>query len=189
MVTFLDVGISQYLNIIFSVLLIFAIVFAILYKTKILGENATINAIVAIALALLSMLSGSVIKLVNFISPWFVMVFIFLILLLLAFQVLGATGKTGDILSILKGEKTVMWALVGISLIILFAGGAHVFGEKMASYSGQTGATGETGTGEAGAGTSDFAKSVWSILFSPTVLGLIFIFLVAIFAVIFLSSG
>ena len=47
MATFLDVGLFSYFNVIFPVLLIFALVFALLQKTKILGTNITINAIIA----------------------------------------------------------------------------------------------------------------------------------------------
>lgn len=176
MVTFLDIGLFQYFNVIFSVLLIFAILFAILHKTKILGENTTINAIVAIAIALMCLLSQNLIDLINFIAPWFVLVFVFVILLLLIYQTFGATEK--DILSALKGEKTIQWAIFGVAFLILIAGFAHVWGEKLVQQISEGEITAE--------GT--YEKNIYDTLFNPKIIGLIFIFLIAIFAVAFLSG-
>lgn len=176
MVTFLEIGLFQYFNVIFSVLLIFAIVFAVLHKTKILGENATISAIVAVAIALMCLLSQTVLDLINFMTPWFVLVFVFVILLILVYQMLGATEK--DILGALKTEKTIQWAVFGVAIIILIAGFGHVWGETLAQQAEESGTEGDT-----------FERDVYSILFDPKVLGLIFILLIAIFAIAFLTGG
>lgn len=177
MATFLDIGLFQYFNVIFAVLLIFAVMFAILHKTKILGVNATINAIVAVAIALMGLLSKTMIDLITFIAPWFVLVFIFVILLLLIYQLLGATEK--DFLSALKGEKTIQWAVFGIAIIILVAGFGHIWGEKLAQEAVSGDEVLEEGT---------FKQNIHSIVFNPKVLGMVFIFLIAIFAVAFLSG-
>jgi hypothetical protein len=176
MVTFLDVGLFQYFNVIFSVLLIFAVLFALLHKTKALGENSTINALVAIAIALMSLLSETVIDLINYIAPWFVLVFIFVLLLVMIYQMLGATEQ--DILGALRTDKTIQWVVVGIALIILAAGFGHVWGDKLT----QQAMDGETTEGV-------FEKNIYDIIFNPKILGLIFIFVIAIFAVAFLSGG
>lgn len=179
MATFLDIGLFQYFNVIFSVLLIFAILFALLHKTNILGKNATINAIVAVAIALMCLLSETVIDLINFVAPWFVLVFIFVILLLLVYQMLGATEK--DIFGALKSEKSIQWAVFGVALLILVAGIAHVWGAEMLTY---TQSSAEDTVGEADA----YEQNILSALFSPKVLGLIVIFLIAIFAIAFLAG-
>ncbi|MBR9683224.1 hypothetical protein GOV03_01670 [Candidatus Woesearchaeota archaeon] len=176
MVTFLDVGLFQYFNVIFSVLLIFSIMFAILHKTKVLGENVTINAIVAIAVSLMTLLSQDVIDLINFIAPWFVLVFIFVILLILMYQLFGATEK--DVFGALKSEKTIQWAIFGVSMIILVAGFGHVWGEELAQQA-MGGEVSEDGA---------FEQNVYSIVFNPKVLGIIFIFVIAIFAIAFLTG-
>lgn len=179
MVTFFDVGLFQYFNVIFPILLIFSIVFAILHKTKILGENATINAVVAISLALMSLLSPTLIDVISFMAPWFVLVFIFVILLVLMYQLLGATEK--DILGALKSEKTIQWAVIGVGVIILFAAFANVLGQKMLTMQPEA-IEGEEAP-------SAFEKNIYTILFNPKVLGLIFVFLIAIFTVAFLAGG
>lgn len=178
MVTFLDLGLFQYFNLIFPILLIFAVIFALLHKTKLLGENSTINAVVAIAVALMSLLSQTVIDLVNYIAPWFVFVFIFVILLLLIYQTLGATEA--DVLDALKKEKTIQWAVFGVAIVILIAGFAHVLGGEVLAI---------TQPGEIEAAEEPFEQKIGAILFNPQVLGLIFIFLIAVFAIAFLSGG
>lgn len=177
MVTFLDIGLFQYFNVIFSILLIFAVLFSILHKTKVLGGNATINAIVAVSISLMCLLSQTVIDLINFIAPWFVLVFVFVILLIMVYQLLGATEK--DILGALKTESTIRYAIFGVAIIIIIAGFGHVWGEQLAQQAG------EGGTAEEGS----FEQNIYSILFDPKVLGLIFIFLVAIFAIAFLTGS
>ncbi len=181
MVTFLDITLFQYFNVIFPILLIFAVLFALLQKTKILGENVTINAIISIAVALMSLLSPDVISLINYVAPWFVLVFIFVILLLLVYQLLGATEK--DILSALKGDKTIQWTVFGIALVILVAGFAHIWGERMLALQGTPEGADVVEEGEPG-----FKQNLYTMLFSPKVLGVIFIFLIAIFTIAFLSG-
>ena len=72
MVTFLETGLINYFAIIFPALLVFAVVFALLEKTKIVGENKGINAIIAIVLAFMVMLSANVAEIINYMAPWFV---------------------------------------------------------------------------------------------------------------------
>ena len=181
MATFLDLTLFNYFNIIFSVLLIFAVLFAILQKTKILGANLTLNAIISIAVAFMTLLFPDIINLINYVAPWFVLVFIFVILLLLIYQLLGATEK--DILSALRSDKTIQWAVFGIALVILFAGFAHIWGEKMLSLQGPS------EEGQAQEELPGFKQNLYAMLFNPKVLGIVFLFLIAIFTVAFLSSS
>jgi len=186
MATFLDVGLFNYFNIIFPVLLVFAVVLAILHKTKILGENNVINGIVAIAMALMSLTSRTFIDLINFMAPWFVLAFIFLILLLLLYQVLGATEK--DIVSALRTDKTIQWTVFGVAIIILFAGFATVLGQKFLPIT-QTDAPETLEPGQEGVAGTDFEKNLFATLFNTKVLGIVFIFLIAIFTVAFLAGA
>ena len=184
MATFLDVGLFQYFNIIFAVLLIFAIVLALLQKFEILGKNISINIMVAIAIAFMSLMSKTLIQLINFIAPWFVLVFIFLILLLLIYQTLGA--KEADIASALKKEKIIIWTVIGVGLIIIFAGFGQVLGQELLEQ--RTSAPSNVTTVDGGLASGDFESNIYSTLFNPKVLGLIVIFLIAIFAAAFISG-
>ena len=78
MATFLDTGLLSYFSVIFPALLVFVIVYALLEKTKLLGENKAIHAIAAIAIALMLMLSRNIMNVINYMAPWFVLLFVFL---------------------------------------------------------------------------------------------------------------
>ena len=87
MATILDLGLLQSFDVIFPVILIFALVFAILQKTKIVGDSLGINSIIAVAVAFMALLSENVIQVVKFIVPWFTIAIIFFLLIILVFQV------------------------------------------------------------------------------------------------------
>lgn len=181
MATFLDIGLLDYFNVVFAVLLVFAVLFALLQRFKLLGESIVLNAIVAIAVAFLFLLSRTLIDLVNFIAPWFVFVFVFLVLLLLIFHTLGATE--GDVALALKSDKIIQWAVVGVAIVILIAGFGKVFGQTIGPY------LTEAPEGGSGVATASFEQNVFATIFHPKVLGLIVLFGVAIFAVVFLSGS
>ncbi len=181
MATFLDIGLLNYFNVIFPVLLVFSVLFALLQRFEILGKNMVLNAIVAISVAFLFLLSRTLIDLINFVAPWFVFVFIFLVLLLMIFHTLGATE--GDIASVLKSDKTIAWAVVGVALVILIAGFGKVLGQTIGPY------LADSPEGASGVATGDFQQNVFATLFHPKVLGLIVLFGVAIFAIAFLSGS
>jgi hypothetical protein len=181
MATFLDIGLLQYFNIIFPLLLVFSVMFAILQRTKILGENGAINAVVALTVSFLFLLSRTLLELINFIAPWFVFVFIFVILLLMIYQTLGATEK--DILSALKADKTIQWAVLGIGIVILIAGFGKVLGQSIGPY------LTEAPEGAPSVATASFEQNVFATLFHPKIVGLIVLFGVAIFAIAFLAGS
>ena len=183
MATFLDVGLLSYFNVIFPVLLIFAILFAILQKTKVLGSNLTINAIIAVSIAFMSLLSKTLIKLIGFMTPWFVLLLVFIILLLLIFQTLGATDK--DIASVLKSEKLVHWSIIGVGLLILLAGLGSIWGQQLTTMAGGPVATNVSTS----SGTVSLEQNLYATFYNPKVLGLIFMFLIAVFAVAFLAGS
>ncbi len=184
MATILDIGLFESFNTIFPVLLVFALVFAILQKTNMLGKDKnTLNAFIAILVAFLVLLSKTVINVVNYMTPWFVIVLIFTILLLLLYQTLGVTDKSiGDFVT---NDSTVKWAIFGIGTVILLAALGNELGQNIGPYlSGEVPAN----LTEGGVATSDFSQNITATLFHPKILGLIFLFTIAIFAVAFLSG-
>lgn len=181
MATVLDIGLLQQFNIIFPVLLVFSIVFAILQKTKAIGESTSINAIVSIAAAFMVILSDTVVDLINFMVPWFTITLIFFILMILIFQLFGAT----DLSSAIK-DKTLQWVIIGIGIIILVAAFGKVAGQAITEQSfGKDVAINASTTDVS---TSDFETNIYSTLFHPKVLGLLVLFGIAFFAIILLSG-
>lgn len=186
MATVLDVGLVGYFQPIYAVLLVFAIVFSLLQKLKTISDSKTINSTIAVMVSLLVLLSDKLIKVINFMIPWFAILIIFLVLLLLIFKLMGATDE--KISQLFTKDNTITWAVLGISLVIIIAAFANVFGQEFLEkkLGGQAPPTAE---GETTTGSEDFQQNIFLILFHPKVLGMLILFIVAIFAILLLSSS
>jgi len=189
MATVLDVGLLGYFDVLFPFLFVFAIMFSILQKTKAITENAAINALIGVVAGAIVILSDSLVKMINFMLPWFVIVIIFFVLLLLVFRVMGATDDMFS--NVLKNDKTVIWAVIGIGIIIFMAGVGSVIGQSL-TEEGTGSSSGGTNVSIAGDGSTtsgSFDNNIKGILFNTKVLGMLLIFGVAIFAIAFLSGS
>ncbi len=186
MATILDLGLLGYFNIVFSFIFVWALVFALLQKTKVLGEKAGLNVLIAVAVAFLVALSDSVVQVINFMIPWFTIAIIFFVLLILIFMVFGI--KESAISDYVKNDRSIGWVIIGVVLIIAGASFANVFGQQLteASFQQGTSINASDGTGVAG---TDFQQNIYATLFHPKVLGMIVLFAVAIFAIALLSQG
>ena len=183
MATFLDVGLIQAFDLIFPFLLTFAIVFAILQKTEVLGKSLGINATVAIAAAFMVLLSSTLIEVINFMVPWFVVAIIFFVLLILIFSMFGA--KEASFEKAIKDQK-LQWALIGVCLLIALAAFGNVLGQQL--LAGRDSVEDVNVVNASGVSTGSFETNIYSTLFHPKVLGLIVLFAIAVFAIAFLSG-
>jgi len=102
-------------------LLVFLIVYAILAKTKILGENFFIHILISFVLAIFFIMQVSLVDFVQFSSAWFVvfLVCIFLILVLI--------GLTHGNIEVIAGNKWVAWILIAGLIVFFIISSAHVF--------------------------------------------------------------
>jgi len=183
MATFLDLGLVGFFDTIFAVLLVWTIVFAIFQKTKAVSEAIGINAVIAVAISFLVLISQNMVKVIKFAVPWFALLILFLVLILLLFQVFGVTDMSKAV-----NDTTVRWTLIGLSIVIVAAALGNVFGQQLteqAFVEGQPPAVGEDGVLVA---SGNFQQNLYATLFHPKVLGMMILFLVAIFAIVFLSG-
>ncbi len=180
MATVLDVGLIDYFSIIFPFLMGTFIVYAILQYSEFFGkDNKNINLIIALCAGILLMISEKALLVIKFITPWFVLLFVFLMLMLMIFKLLGASDE--DIRKQVRGEgssdKTIVYWIITVSVLILIIGLGSVYGQTLMPFTGGTDAT-----------TSDFEANAWSAFFHPKVVGLIFISLVAAFSIKLLAG-
>jgi len=119
MATILDLGLLGYFKAVFSFILVWALVFALLQKTKALGDKVGLNVLVAVAVAFLVSLSENVVSVIHFMIPWFTIAIIFFVLLILIFQIFGASEK--DIFGYISKDKAVGWVIIGVVIMIAFA--------------------------------------------------------------------
>lgn len=180
MVTFLEIGLIRYFSVIFPALLVFVVVYALLQRTKILGENKTVHATAAIVLAFILMLSEDITTIINFIAPWFVLLFIFVVLLLVVYKLMGATDE--DLTGFIRTDKLTQWTIFIIGIVIVISAMAHVYGERLLPITQEEVPEGVNVTAVEAAPPA-FGVSVAKVFFHPKVIGLIFIFLVAVFTI------
>ena len=184
MVTVLDICLIQAFDVVFPVILVWAIVFALLQKTGVIGSEKAlgINAAIASAVALMVLLSQKVIDLINFMLPWFTVAIIFFVLLILIFRTFGLKEST---LEAAVQDKTAYWALLGVGLVFMFAGLGRVFGQSLLEQQ----AVVDTATvEEGGVATGSFQANIYATLFHPKVLGMLIMFTIIVFAVALLSA-
>ncbi|MBI4144954.1 hypothetical protein HY493_02000 [Candidatus Woesearchaeota archaeon] len=183
MATPLDIGLLQNFSIIFPFLLVLVFVYGVLSMTKIFGDNKGVYAFLAFILAVSTLFSPIAIKTINLMAPWFVLLFIFSIFLLIAYQTFGIKEE-----SILKtitskdhGDTFFYWVLF---LVLAIGLGSLSFvvseerGFKALAEQNETGAV-QQGTEQTG---------FWQTLFHPKILGMILIMLIAVFTVKQLAS-
>lgn len=135
MVTFLDIGLLQFATPIFVFLLVFLIVYAILDKLKVISEDRGVNAIIAFAVACLTLLSKQVTALLFFVSPWFVVLFIFILFVVVAFRFSGVEEKA--ITEYLSKMSLVHYLIIVAVVLIIFAAIGTLFGPSLAPQAGQ----------------------------------------------------
>jgi len=207
-------GLLDHFSGLFSVLLVFIVLFAIFQNTKALGDNKMIHAIGALLIAAIFGFSPAAQGIIGFMAPWFVVLFFFIIFVIVSFKIFGATDA--DVIGIFRTRfQFVAWWIIAFAVIIALFAFSGVFGQSLLSTttgvisSGQSSSAGgqqviidpetgqeiiivsdDTGTDLSTSGTasSDFNKNLYETLFHPKIIGLIFILLVASFTVRFLVS-
>lgn len=215
MATFLDVGLMKYMSRIFTFLLVFAIIYGLLEHKKVLGDNKGIHAIIAFVIGAFAIITPAANSLIEFFTPWFFMIIVISFLLLLT---LFMFGETEQHISKVFQEKELVWYVVIAVIIILLFGFGSVFGQGLLSArTGETSSSEDSGSGgsastsavssDAGDSSSDTTGStstsaagassvatgsnranVIATMYHPKVLGLMLMFLVAMFTIIFLTK-
>ncbi len=123
----LDFSWLSYFLAIFGFLLVYVVVYAILTKTKILGENAFINSITAFILAIVFITFSPGVQYLGAITPWFAILVVSLFFFLV---IVGFSQKEID-----KFMKPwIAWVFIAILLIIFVIAAIKVFNPVLAPY-------------------------------------------------------
>lgn len=175
MATLLDLSLLSYFKPFFTFILVWVIFYAILQKTKIFGPNQGLNALISISVAALFMFTPGVSDMINIITPWFVVLMIFILLLVGIFMMVGI--KEGSIAEAFS-QDWLIWLIVIVVILFIFGFAfTKVFGSSIQKvYAGE---------GEAG----DAVFDVGRVLFHPRVLGMLFLLVVVSQAIRLLTMG
>lgn len=113
-------GISYFLPI-FSFLLVFILVYAVLKKSKIIDNNA-VALFISLILASFFIVNAKLVDFVRFNAAWFA-VFLICVVFILVF--LGFVGD--DYLKAFTGNKTIAFVVVGVLVLAFILSAARIF--------------------------------------------------------------
>ena len=161
-----SLGFLEFFLPIFSFLFIFVIVFAVLDKFKLMGENKTVKFIAALSIALLFLFSQETLNFVNFVTPWFVVLVVVALFILALFMFMGVKEKQ---MEETVRDPRVYWTVLVIIIILLIAAIGTVFSDFFATEGGEI--------------TDPTKASITQILVHPRVLGALFLLVIVSFAI------
>ncbi|MEM4703128.1 MAG: hypothetical protein QXP53_01450 [Candidatus Pacearchaeota archaeon] len=119
-------GVSLFLPV-FAFLLVFAVVYGLLAKTKILGENKFVHILVSFAIAIIFLASTSTVQFTKVATGWFAA---FIISLLFIVLIIGLIhGKIDDVFG-----KGFAWFIVIVLILIFIFSGVYVFRDVINTY-------------------------------------------------------
>jgi len=189
MATFFDISLLSHFSIIFTFLLVFALIYALMEFLKIFGENKSIHAIVALSAAMLMIFSQKAVALVTGMVPWFMISFILGIFGIIGYKLFAGPDVDLSILHAGTGLRGWIMAVVAIIFVIALS---QTFGQDIGPYLGQDNASQQEATLEPGetasTATGSFSENLTATIFHPKMLGLIVIILLGTFAVVFLTQ-
>ncbi len=187
-------GLSRFM----PALLVLLLLFAILEYTHALGKNTFVNVFIALCASVLVLISPQVSGMLSFMTPWFMVLFFFIIFVLIGFKSMGVSDA--QIMSVMSEYRGISWILIFIAIVIVAVGLGNVFGqdllEEQPGYSQNLDGTYTTPEGEVindlppGAiPKSDYQSNLTKTLFHPTILGFALIGLIATFTVLFMTRS
>ncbi|MFH1238332.1 MAG: hypothetical protein ABIH79_00295 [archaeon] len=108
---------------IFAFLLVFIVVYALLFKTKVLGDNQAIMVFISFILSGFFIVQTSLVEFVKFTSAWFVVgvVMIFFLITLLGFL----PGKTP--FEFLSKGNWFSWVVFGVLIVLFIISSSYIF--------------------------------------------------------------
>ncbi|MEK6932581.1 MAG: hypothetical protein AABW56_02185 [Nanoarchaeota archaeon] len=165
-----DLGFLQFFLPVFTFLFIFVLVYAVLDKFKLMGENKWLKLIASFSVALLFLFSNDTLRFVEFITPWFVVLVVLALFILSLFMFMGL--KEGDVEKVVK-DPIVYWTVLVIIIILLIVAVGNVF-SFVSPYQG---------------GDPTPPTEGLNAIVHPRTLGALFLLVIAAFAVKFISTG
>ena len=171
MATFLDVSGLEAFSKIFVFVLVLLAIYAVFAYNNAFGGAKWIAWIIGLVVAIFVILSDLLSGLIQSITPWFAVVFIFVIFIAMASKVFGAS--TADI-------AEYKWILFAVIVIVFIVGGL-MYIRKEVNVPGDLDENGNEIKEDSYITTSNF-------IFHPKVMAIIFILLVAVFTIALLAG-
>jgi len=203
MASFIDVSLTGYFTNIFLFLLVYAGVFALLSKLKILGENKNLGAVIAFVIALFVTLSEPVSKFIIFVLPWFFVIGLILLFFIFIGKLFGKTDKDIAWAFTWNSESPVITWVIIIVIIVLVIGFSQMFGQELleqnptysegeSSETVSSVATSSINVGldgnEIPTDTGEYSSNVLGTLIHPKILGMIVLLVTGLAAILLITK-
>lgn len=174
----IDVGFLEYFSPIFVFVLVFVVVYAMFQFTKFMGDNKVLHSLIAFFVAVIFLFSTAASDVVLFIAPWFTVFFIFLIFMIMAYKLFGATDD--QIKTVISKWHAGQYMIAAIAIIIMLFGLGSGLGQNLLGYTQEEAAAGEvTELGEGSTATTNYKQNLVATIFNTRVLGMILILIIA----------
>ncbi|MBI2134374.1 hypothetical protein HYU09_00140 [Candidatus Woesearchaeota archaeon] len=164
MATFLDVTALQSFSVVFVFLFVWLFVYAVLLYTKVLGQNQIIIILIGLLASFFVIISEIATEVVKQIAPVFAVVLVLVAIVAIAAKMFGGSATALE----MPAMKYIVLVILVVALIV---GALAVVRENV-------------NVPERG---EDFAKTS-TIIFHPNFLGMILIFLIAVFTIGLLAA-
>jgi len=199
MASVMDVSLTGYFTNIFLFLLVYAGVFALTEKSKILGENKSLNAIISFVIALFVTLSLPAANFIIFVLPWFFILGLILLFFIFVGKMFGKSDESVAWAFSWNSESPApMWIII-ITVLIVVVGFSQMFGQDLLEdnpeYSDET--SSEVATSSVNIGTDgqplatnseDYGSNVMATIVHPKVLGMILLLITGIAAILLITK-
>ncbi len=179
----LDVGFLSYFSPIFIFVLVFTMGYGVFQFTKMFGDNKVLHALISFFIAVVFLFSTAATTVIMVIAPWFTVLFIFIIFILMAYKMFGATDS--QIKEVVSKASAVQYTILALGIIILLFGLGAGFGQELLEGAGDITDVRDAATeaGEGSTATSSFQQNLISTLFNEKILGMALIMAIAAFTI------
>jgi len=187
MATILDATLLHGFAGVFSFLLVFILVFAVLSMSKVFKLSSGLAALFAFSLSILTLFSPRAVAVIRLVTPWYVTFFFLIFMLILAS--LFFSGEEG--MAIFGDGKKFMGVVVVIGILIFIIGWAKVSKMNFPDNDIGNGSSVEYTINENGEKIpiEKVDTSLRSTIFSPAILGVLAFLLIGAAAVFLLSMS
>jgi len=162
MATFLDVTTLQSFSVIFVFVFVVLVIYAILLYTKVFGRNQFINLAVGVLFAFFVIMSDLATTIIKKIAPIFAVILVLVAIVSMASKSLGPGTNV---------DSSLKWVVMIVLVVALIVGAMSVVRDNIDVP--------ETG--------DDYSKTS-TVIFHPKFLGIILIFMIAVFTVGLLAT-
>jgi hypothetical protein len=195
MATPIDVGLLGTFSPIFVFIFVFAVSYAALTMTKVLGkDNGNIVGVIAFCIAIFVTLSTKPRLMIPEMVPWFAMIIIFFMFLMLAMRfVFGEKGGDEVLMKVLGGGGSSSavgagwWVFIMVIGVVVIGLSASV-GPEVTPGSNDTSINLPSAPGTGSTQTGSWNTNMLNTLFHPKLLGTVLILIIALSAIRMLST-